>query len=111
MGIVSDFVKGVSGAGMSALGTESFSIDGGAVLSAVLNEDESSRDFETGGHDNERTLKAVIPSAEWDAGYASASREYLGKPASARGVAYVVAGISKGISFVEVELSDEEAAR
>ena len=93
------------------LGTETVSIDGGGTVDAVLNELVTARDFESGGHAPENTLRAVIKVADFDQAYASAVGLYLGKDATVRGITMTVASISKGISFVEIEFADEEAAR
>jgi hypothetical protein len=111
MSIVGDFVKGASAAAMPMLGTEPISIAGGPSLSAVLNELSTDRDYEAGGQAPARGLMAVIKTADWLLGYASAEGTYLGKDAAVRGITMTVARISKGAEFVEIELADEEAAR
>ena len=111
MSIVGDFVKGASSVAMPMLGVEPVSIDGGSVLSAVLNEINTDRDYEAGGMAPTTTLMAVVKVADWVLGYASAEGTYLGKDASVRGITMTVARISKGAEFVEIELADEEAAR
>jgi hypothetical protein len=111
MSIVGDFVKAASAAAMPAIGVETVAIDGGDSVNAVLNEINTIRDYDIGGHEPVRELRAVVKVVEFDLAYPSAANAYLGKSVAVRGITMVVAGINKGAEFVEIELADEEAAR
>lgn len=89
----------------TVIGGESLTIGGGTAVSAVMAEVGNGREYDD-GFDRSQSLTAVVSILDWSTSYASADSAYLGNAATARGLTFRVAAISKGASFVTISLQE-----
>ena len=92
------------------IGTFKMSIDSGASLEYVWDEEVTGRGYVTGGQQVEKEVSAVIERSLFDFSYPSESEEYEGKKATRGDKTYRVERIERGDSFVTVHLVDESQA-
>ena len=111
MSLLSSFALQGHAVASAVIGLETITINGGGGVAAVLNEIVTSRDYETGGQSTDNTIRAVVKTSVFNTSYAGDAGAYLGKDATVRGITMTVASISTGLSFVEIEFADGEAAR
>lgn len=110
MSLLTDFAKGASQTAFKVIGEENITINGGAAIAAVLNETESSGDYQEGGYPSDSALTAVVSIDDWNTNYPNDPQTYLRKLGTARSQTLKVDSIRKGASFVEITFIDEEGA-
>lgn len=92
-------------------GTVTVSIASGPDVSAIKNEDARSRDWETGGWDQEASMRLVVSLTNWiAAGYSESVETYQGQLAAVDGKEMRVIDTSIGAGFVQLGMGDKEAA-
>lgn len=103
MSLLTDFAKQAFTQARAVIGGEDVVIDALDAVSMVLNEHDAGRSYESGGYDREDTLEAVGDLTEFEAVH-SDPFALLGKTATARGKTFRVRRVSKGQSFVTLNL-------
>jgi hypothetical protein len=102
MSIVSDFVTNAATQSFAMIGAEAVVI-GATTISCILAEVDDSRDYAETGFEVVKRLTATCKTS------ALPATEIIKKTATARGIAFRVAGVNKGGTFSTITL--EEATR
>jgi hypothetical protein len=104
MSLLSDFLTSAHSVFQTVTGTDSVTIGGGAAILGKLGEAQFSRDFESGGFEQEGSLEFVTSLAQFVASYPLAARTYEGRKATARGENWRVKSVNIGGNFVRISL-------
>ena len=104
MSLLSDFFTSAHSVFQSVAGTETLSIGGGTAIAGKFGEAQFSRDFESGGFEQDGTVEFVTSRAQFIAAYTAAARTYEGKSAIGRSETWRVASVNVSDNFVRIGL-------
>lgn len=104
MSALTDYAKASFRSARSTIGGESISLNGGASVSAVLNEIADSQSHEDTGFAPLSTFQAVVDAQEFATAYTASIRSYIGASATARTRKFRVTDIESGRSFITIKL-------
>lgn len=110
MSALRHFARAAANQAFPVIGAEALRIDGGDGLNAVWDEEETNRDFISGGQQEEITISAVVRAEEFTSYYPDSPSSYEGKPANRGTTTYRVATIRVGDSFAHITLSGQQQA-
>ena len=104
MSLLSDFLTTAHAGFKTIVGSESITIGGGAAITGTLGEASFSRDYETGGFEQDGAFEFVIDRTTFAASYPEAVKSYEGKAVVARGENWRIKSIYSAPVFIRISL-------
>lgn len=104
MSALTEFAKKAFLTARNTIGGEPITINGGASVSAVLNEIADSQNHEDTGFSPIANFQAVVESSEFAAAYTAAIKSYVGSSVSSRSRKFRLTDIVAGRSFITLKL-------
>jgi len=104
MSALTEFAKKAFLSARTTIGGESITINGGASVSAVLNEIGDSQSYEDAGFSPVTSFQAVIESTEFTTAYTANIRSYIGASVASRSRTFRLTDITSGRSFITLKL-------
>ena len=104
MSALTEFTKKAFLSARTTIGGETITINGGASVSAVLNEIADSQSYEDTGFSPIASFQAVVESTEFTTAYTAAIKSYIGSSVSSRSRSFRLTDIVSGRSFITLKL-------
>lgn len=104
MSLLSDFKLAAHSQFQAVAGTESLTIGGGGSIGGTFNEASFSREYETGGFEQNGSMEFVTGKAAFAVVYPASPKSYEGKIATARGETWRIASVNVGETFIRISL-------
>ena len=105
MSILTDFIATVAPIAQEVIGTDTISIGGGTAIAFTPSEERHSKDYETGGFEQESTTDVMILTSVFIAAYPDEITTYEGKSATIGSRSWRVRRLENGASFVSINLT------